>query len=531
MPATRQHWEAQLVTPSSSERLQALFSCPYSDSDCPAIVLTDSPLSFHENTLECPGNHTGVLCASCVRGCSRRGSSDNSCQPCSDVAGYVAATFGMGLGWFVSIVVVAVVLVCVGVYLIWEQLRWFKVQAKPNLRILLGSAQVLALLPAVLELVFPAQPKAALSFLALAVADVREVLRVECWGWSFFDKTAAAVLGIPSIAAILVGLRWLWRIWVARREGNSGTGDERTQERRAEASAEATSGMWFMVMLLYPQLSATIFSVLRCRALGENSSWLEADYAVSCQSERYQTFRVMAIVLVVLVPLGVPLLLLRLLLRHQQHTGDEWDQQRLSAPSLQASTQLKQMYRRTQAKQAFGFLTEDFKPEWYWFEPVDMLRKLALSGLLQLVHRGTAAQCFCGCAISFVSFGVQQRFQPYHFPESNALKALVDCQLFLTFLISFILRVLPEIDSAEPFQQGFYGWLLVCSMGLLLCAAIGLTARQIHRERKRQKTGLLLPPLLGNSSGSGADSVSGEGREAPTSVSSLLDAAQLGGSE
>ena len=111
------------------------------------------------------------------------------------------------------------------------------------------------------------------------------------------------------------------------------------------------------------------------------------------------------------------------------------------------------------------------------------------------------------------------------------MKALVDCQLFLTFLISFILRVLPEIDSAEPFQQGFYGWLLVCSMGLLLCAAIGLTARQIHRERKRQKTGLLLPPLLGNSSGSGADSVSGEGREAPTSVSSLLDAAQLGGSE
>ena len=86
-----------------------------------------------------------------------------------------------------------------------------------------------------------------------------------------------------------------------------------------------------------------------------------------------------------------------------------------------------------------------------------MLRKLALTGLLQFVQRGTATQVFCGCALAFVSSGLQLRLLPYREPEANVLKTLVDGQLFLTFLMSFILRVLPHIDSSEPFGKELYG--------------------------------------------------------------------------
>ena len=98
------------------------------------------------------------------------------------------------------------------------------------------------------------------------------------------------------------------------------------------------------------------------------------------------------------------------------------------------------------------------------------------------MHRGTAAQCFCGTVIAFASFGLQQWLQPYREPESNALKALVDTQLFLTFLISFILQVLPEINSGEPFSSEFYGWLLLSSMLVLACSGVGLTAAQVRRR-------------------------------------------------
>ena len=69
------------------------------------------------------------------------------------------------------------------VYYVRTELKWLKTEAKPNLRILLGSAQVLSLLPAVLELIFPPAPRAALSFISVLAVDMSGLLRFECWGW------------------------------------------------------------------------------------------------------------------------------------------------------------------------------------------------------------------------------------------------------------------------------------------------------------------------------------------------------------
>ena len=74
---------------------------------------------------------------------------------------------------------------------------------------------------------------------------------------------------------------------------------------------------------------------------------------------------------------------------------------------------------------------------------------------------GTAAQVFFGCVISFASFGMQLWLRPYREREANTLKILVDTQIFLTVLLSFILRVLPNggVASLEPLVQQpvFYG--------------------------------------------------------------------------
>ena len=80
--------------------------------------------------------------------------------------------------------------------------------------------------------------------------------------------------------------------------------------------------------------------------------------------------------------------------------------------------------------------------------------------------------------------GMQFYVRPYKEPESNVLKALVEAQIFLTFLISFILRVLPRIVSYEPFGAQFYGFLLVGSLSGIFLAAIILTAHQIRRRRR-----------------------------------------------
>ena len=115
-----------------------------------------------------------------------------------------------------------------------------------------------------------------------------------------------------------------------------------------------------------------------------------------------------------------------------------------------------------------------------------MLRKLSLSGLLQFVERGTATQVLVGCCIAFCSFGVHVRLLPYREPEANVLKVCAEVVLFLTFLISFILRVLPRIEMYEPVNAQSYGYVLLGAFLSFAALFVGLVARQAYRRRRFQ---------------------------------------------
>ena len=46
--------------------------------------------------------------------------------------------------------------------------------------------------------------------------------------------------------------------------------------------------------------------------------------------------------------------------------------------------------------------------------------------------------------------------------------------------------MLPHINTPEPVSVAGYGLLLICSMGLLVIATVGLTAFQIRRRQHRE---------------------------------------------
>ena len=64
------------------------------------------------------------------------------------------------------------------------------------------------------------------------------------------------------------------------------------------------------------------------------------------------------------------------------------------------------------------------------------------------------------------------------------LKALVDFQIFVSFLCAFILRVLAAVPTFESLGTHFYGDLLVASFVAVLIAAVVLFAHQVRRNRR-----------------------------------------------
>ena len=243
--------------------------------------------------------------------------------------------------------------------------------------------------------------------LAVVSVDLNGILQLDCLGLDWFARWLVAVAVVPICLLAVVGARWLWQ---RRRAGT---------DRRARAAAlqEGLSAGFFVVMLQYPRVSYKIFAVLRCRWLGPQTgpdkgpAVLEEDFRVDCMSEQYHWYETAASVLVVIIPIGVPLFALVVLLRTARRTtilavdettversGDDDDdddarddqEDRTLRIVMEPDDTAEDLHGRTAKtvhaalSHQFGFLVDDYRPECYWYEPVDLLRKLALTSLLQV---------------------------------------------------------------------------------------------------------------------------------------------------
>ena len=119
-----------------------------------------------------------------------------------------------------------------------------------NLRIVLGAGQVLSLLSGVLKLVFPTEARAALGVVTIFVAgaplsatgvgrfqlsvahltrlhaDVGSLVSLECQGWGWYGKWTLIVAGVPSVALLSIGVRWLQLRFGGCRAESSGLASE-----------------------------------------------------------------------------------------------------------------------------------------------------------------------------------------------------------------------------------------------------------------------------------------------------------------
>jgi leucine-rich repeat protein SHOC2 len=480
-----------------STRLQSahpaifVFHCPnanYGTPDaCPSITInhSDAVRASNFSVASCGTNHSGHLCATCQAGCSRK-RSDNSCSLCTDLSVW-RSHFGLTLQWFIAVMTLAAAVVATIGVLLKSRIKTLKGLINTNLRIVLGLLQVIGLLKEVLNIVYPPNPQHVLGFANLFTLDVHSLVEFDCWGMTWYDTWIITVFVFPGTAFALLTLQYFWR---------------RHME-DADAFKKWTSLMFLVVMVLYPRVSTAVLSALRCRNLGVDASSdsivvLEADYGILCNSDRYLTYRYIAYCAVIIWPVGIPVGLFTLLIREWLKSKRLYLQQQqrpqasVSAPAIGTARQrlLERFddgiweFHHDRVRDKLEFCTVDYRPGCFWFEPVDMLRKLMLSGLLQFIERGTGAQVLVGCAIAFTSFGGQVWLCPYRNMEANVIKTLVDVQLFLTFLISFILRVLPRVREYEPLDEQFYGQFLMVSFGSVLTVAVGLTLRLVLRHKQ-----------------------------------------------
>jgi hypothetical protein len=180
----------------------------------------------------------------------------------------------------------------------------------------------------------------------------------------------------------------------------------------------ASGRLFLVVFLLYPGLTNKIFEGLSCRMLANDWSVLHVDYRVHCESDQYFAVQFACTVLIFLWPIGVPVLVFVMLHRNYN--------------LIKA--------RDPETLQMFAFLLEDYKTDHYYWEAIELARKLFLSGLIAMFRRGSTAQTVLATVVAFAFFALTVRHQPFNVARLNQIKMFTEFQIFGILLSCVVLQ-------------------------------------------------------------------------------------------
>jgi hypothetical protein len=171
-------------------------------------------------------------------------------------------------------------------------------------------------------------------------------------------------------------------------------------------------------MFVYPVISQTIFQTFLCQQLDEDTSRLVVDFQVDCNSEVYTFAVVYAGIMVLLWPIGVPLILF---------VGMWLQRDELRKPGSLAREELSPLVDGYQ----YGC--------WYW-ESVEMARKVVLTSMICFFARGSLQQLVAGAVVSTIFLVAAAGIRPFRTKFDNDFKIASDIALVVTFNISVLLR-------------------------------------------------------------------------------------------
>ena len=238
------------------------------------------------------------------------------------------------------------------------------------------------------------------------------------------------------------------------------------------------------VFLVYPTICNTLFATFECRTLTTaqdslSEGVLEQDDRLLCSAGVMASLRWLSAVAIVCFALGVPLTF-AVVLRRAARVYDTSEQRQLDravaarlADEIQIPVSAAEFIIRdvTALGEKYGFLLDAFHFRHYYWETLDMLRKLLLVGLVLLVGRGSPTQAFVALVLSFGFFALHTATRPYKIAADNAFRAGTEVHIFLMIATSLVLRGL-EDGAAEV---AAYDWTLFGSFVVLLPCGFVLT--------------------------------------------------------
>jgi len=339
----------------------------------------------------------------------------------------------------------------------------------------------------------------AFGYLAIELPAVMPIACVV--QWNFYGSMLVSTL-LPLAIISVSGLVGLWA---------KGKLNLQSVFRKGEATVEVSAlrkwvgdkcftANFFIMFILYPTLSQTIFKFFDCETFDgvgeERRRFLRVDLSIDCDSEAHTGMLVAAVMLLLVYPIGIPCYFARMLYTHRHDLRMIRHEEVLMLAEMAVAKQTAMQ--RTKSVKASKGLVETlvadgrslagegdtaalikgirgddkkkftakigrieglkakhldatvrkllfgYEMRCYWFELFECARKLLLIGLPVFLYEYPTIQVTFALFLCFASFGLYCQYRPFLLDDLDKLKIAAEVSIFATLLSSIVLRASPN---------------------------------------------------------------------------------------
>ena len=240
----------------------------------------------------------------------------------------------------------------------------------------------------------------------------------------------------------------------------------------------------FIMFFVYSSVSFTVFQTFACDTLDNGIAYLRADYSLTCFTKRHDRYKLYALIMVCVYPVGIPAVFAWIIASNRldlmQHNRD---------PIAQL--------------EPLRGLWAAYKPSKYYYEVVECIRRVSFTGIAVFVLPNSPAQIAFELLLAVFFTYVSESLSPFESMIDMCLYRWGNGVIFSSMYVALLLKVDVSQEGTEALSA-YTGVLIAANVFMIVAVVIqsvlliigwrGVTPRTIVDSRfggQRMGTSLL----------------------------------------
>jgi len=238
-----------------------------------------------------------------------------------------------------------------------------------------------------------------------------------------------------------------------------------------EILRQHSSFFFVMTYAVMPPICRYQFQALDCINIGGNE-YLRSDTTVNCNSTGYNAFKLLDVILILMWML-VPLIWLTILYRKRH---------RLNPSNAVDMSHALRLQRADKGLNASSFLWEEYQPQFYYWEGVEIYRRVFFVCIVPLISPSPSRKAAFGLFAAICSAVSFRELEPFRVPIANLLSHVAQYVIMLNYGAALCIST-GVSDNLDPLLFG----LVLVVVNLVVVGLALYSGAKRHAEEMKSK--------------------------------------------